>query len=307
MPTSWTFVPLQEKVYVFRNGKRIVMSSGNHDILPDVCEVEVISESDVLRSKIKWKKEDGVRVVFSDQKKVVLKVCDFIWNDNEFSRQFKDVTTAESFVSTFEKRTYISASEMETQEPLYMAEIVDLIPDTPVPFNKQTSLTSSKRKTLIPVLMSPVEPAIKKTNSLEEKMLDGLYQIELKQISEAPENIRLRDIDSDFVDQIKTEMELSGNIATQPLALCIPNLKEDEFEESNINNYDFICLGGNHLRCAYEKLHKKHAFAKIYVDLTDEECLIVAKFHNEVGHYVKELTNFDMVIHLSCQVKLKIY
>lgn len=60
-------------------------------------------------------------------------------------------------------------------------------------------------------------------------------------------------------------------------------------------------------RCAYEKLHKEHAFAKIYVDLTDEECLIVAKFHNEVGHYVKELTNFDMVIHLSCQVKLNVY
>lgn len=55
-------MPLQEKVFVFRNGKRIVMSSGNHDMLPDVFQVEVISESDVLRNKIKVKKEDGVMV-----------------------------------------------------------------------------------------------------------------------------------------------------------------------------------------------------------------------------------------------------
>lgn len=50
--------------------------------------------------------------MFSNQKKVVLKVSDFTWNDNEFSRQFKDVTTAENFVLTFEKRTHISASGM---------------------------------------------------------------------------------------------------------------------------------------------------------------------------------------------------
>lgn len=291
----WTFVNDEDdNIYVFRNNCRLQFKGIT---FPRVLDVEIASEETLKRSAMDIPTSDAVLIIFADKRKVVLRVSQFVPDQDNFTRSFRSDGSSSCFVETFYRVTSSTNSEIDGSQ--------DLLTQEPVTSTAKSRTTYTIKSQQIPPLMSP-ESQVEENHDLgdgngfppENKAIDGTFEVNLCNISDAPDLIRFRNIDDAFVEQIMDDIKVGTS--TQPLALLLES--GQELDVRNINNNTFFCLGGNHLRHAYSKLGISKASAKLYVDLTEEECLIVSKMHNDVGHFIKKMTNLDLILLLRRQL-----
>ena len=90
------------------------------------------------------------------------------------------------------------------------------------------------------------------------------------------------------------------------MAVLCKDMEEPEgFNTKHKNVYTYEVLGGLHRLMAKTQLSMEHpdnpffkvAIADVYVGLSDEEALRLARRHNDNSHFVHKMTHRDLVSH----------
>ena len=88
------------------------------------------------------------------------------------------------------------------------------------------------------------------------------------------------------------------------MAVLCKDMKEPEgFNAKHKNVYTYEVLGGLHSLIAKTQLSMEHpenpffkvAVADVYIGLSDEEALHLARRHNDNSHFVHKMTHRDLV------------
>ena len=88
----------------------------------------------------------------------------------------------------------------------------------------------------------------------------------------------IRNVDKQFLEKLKDNMEKLPNGSYEPLFLCVKELqKKTDFSGNELANYTFEVLGGTHNVLATKELSIKYPdkpvfkgrFAKLFVGLND--------------------------------------
>ena len=112
----------------------------------------------------------------------------------------------------------------------------------------------------------------------------------------------IRKVDELFLSQLIINMEKHPNGACKPLFLLVRDLKSKaDFNSNEVNSYKYEVLAGTHNVLAAISLSEKYPeesnfkgrYAKLFVDLTDDEALWLASQHNTTGSFRHEITFQD--------------
>ncbi|XP_071153079.1 uncharacterized protein [Mytilus edulis] len=313
----WTFISDEDNnVFVFRFGKKMEV---NGYTFPRVISLELVTEEQLQETSLEIPISDAIYIMFADQKQVILKVSNFRSTKGEFTEEFKNAKTSITFLKVFLDLTTTNSELIPDANDLddtgistcMMTEDSEVIPDT----QHCAKTPQSTRKIHIPPIMSlpvsantsvDVHENEQSMNEICNKVFEGTYRVKLSQISDAPDEIRFQDVDEMFVKEMKNDIKEFSS--PQPLALLLVNQSNLDVHSGNLTNVNdekYVCIGGNHLRSAYQLCGKEFADAKIYTGLTDEECLIVSRVYNDMGHFIKKMTNLDLILLLRRQLNPK--
>ena len=118
----------------------------------------------------------------------------------------------------------------------------------------------------------------------------------------------LREADNTFMSHLKKRMmaDPSGPGACPLAVLCRDKSKPSDFQAKYKDVYMYEVLGGLHSLLCKNQLsaeypdnpYYKVALADVYVGLTDEQALRLARRHNDNSHFVHKITHRDLVSEL---------
>ena len=131
-------------------------------------------------------------------------------------------------------------------------------------------------------------------------------ELPISQLSPPPKQSRLlRDADSTFITHLKMKMlkDPTAPGACPMAVLCKDMSNPAEFNVKHKNVYQYEVLGGLHSLICKTQLSMEHpenpyfkvALADVYVGLTNEQALRLARRHNDNSHFVHRMTHRDLV------------
>ena len=132
--------------------------------------------------------------------------------------------------------------------------------------------------------------------------LDGQFYIPVENIKLPSPNRMIRQVDEQFLEKLKKNMERHPNGSYEPLYLVIKDIrKKEDFSKDNVDRYNYEVLGGTHNVLATQQMLEKHPdstvfrgrYARLFVGLSDEEALWLASRHNSSGCFRHEMTFQD--------------
>ena len=126
------------------------------------------------------------------------------------------------------------------------------------------------------------------------------------QLFQPPKETRLlREPDATFMSHLKKRMlaDPSAPGACPMAVLCKNVTTPGEFQLKYKDVYEYEVLGGLHSLLCKNQLsleypdnpYFKVAIADVYVGLTDEEALRLARRHNDNSHFIHKITHRDLV------------
>lgn len=174
---------------------------------------------------------------------------------------------------------------------------------------------SKRRKFMMDTLDEAIEKAKKgKCDKFYTKILTfgwhifctGVMELPTSQLLPPPKETRLlREADTTFISHLKKRMitDPSAPGACPMAVLCISKDNPSEFQEKYKDVYEYEVLGGLHSLLCKNQLaieypdnpYYKVALADVYVGLTDEQSLRLARRHNDNSHFVHKVTHRDLV------------
>lgn len=108
----------------------------------------------------------------------------------------------------------------------------------------------------------------------------------------------VRHIDEVHVQTLKEEYKRTSTSFGILAGVVWGNVDVKTLKEPQVNKIEVI--GGNHLRAALQELHKEGTLlrqtllVKLYSGLTNEECLQIGYYHNEVISKSKQMTFMEI-------------
>ena len=115
----------------------------------------------------------------------------------------------------------------------------------------------------------------------------------------------LREPDATFMTHLKKRMlaDPSGPGACPMAVLCTNMTNPSEFQLKYKDVYEYEVLGGLHSLLCKNQLSLEYpdnpyfrvAVADVYVGLSDEEALRLARRHNDNSHFIHKVTHRDLV------------
>lgn len=138
-------------------------------------------------------------------------------------------------------------------------------------------------------------------------------ELPTSQLLSPPKETRLlREADTTFIGHLKKRMitDPSAPGACPMAVLCKNKNSPSEFLEKYKDVYEYEVLGGLHSLLCKNQLsieypdnpYYKAALADVYVGLTDEQALRLARRHNDNSHFVHRVTHRDLVSSEQCIV-----
>ena len=83
----------------------------------------------------------------------------------------------------------------------------------------------------------------------------GQYEIPVSKLKPPSDELKIREIDREFVNTIKTEMLNCPLISRNPIICMVDTIKSSNlFDPDKIHQYEYHTIGGNHRRLAYQEL-----------------------------------------------------
>jgi len=138
---------------------------------------------------------------------------------------------------------------------------------------------------------------------MECVFFSGTMKLSIKQLFKPPKESRLlRSPDPIFVKSLKNQMK-KDPAAPGRANMAVLCQEVSHFNPQLKNAYEYEVLGGLHSYIAQQELNAefpdnpffKEVMADVYLGLTDEQALCLARRHNETSHYVHKITHRDLV------------
>ena len=109
-------------------------------------------------------------------------------------------------------------------------------------------------------------------------------------VAPSPEH-SFRDVNTEFVRILEEEIETNPHSQFTLMACCLN--KDVNITEVAEGKHQLQVIGGNHSRIALQSLHLKYpdrpayqkCTIKLYINLTDQECLRVGYIHNKIHNF----------------------
>jgi hypothetical protein len=131
----------------------------------------------------------------------------------------------------------------------------------------------------------------------EDKQINGTYQVPLTCLSEPPDSMICREINTKFVETLKQKMDIAEyELALPVFPVLLMDTSKEAFDEEDVADYTFYALGYNHLRVAL--LSTKHDMlvrVQIFVGLSNLEARTIGNDHNSQTHVAHPLAFKDTV------------
>lgn len=121
----------------------------------------------------------------------------------------------------------------------------------------------------------------------------GVRELPVSNLKKPPQHLMCREVKQEWVTVLKGRISKTALLQTVLPVMVDPDevSSKEEFTEENLGRYNYITLGGNHLREALSATPDlpetmKYVHCHLYVGLNVEEAMMLGNQHNAKSKYL---------------------